>query len=401
MAQTLLYLKKQQGATMFYSRLPITLTFLALSPLAQSASFFEALSQGTPSLDSRLRYEYVDQKTNPKHANALTWRNRLGYQSQTFYNAWLYLDMEDIRPVFGQDHYAPETLGLPTIADPQNTELNQAYIGYTFLTDAKVQAGRQRLIIDNARFVGNVGFRQDEQTFDTVALSYQTKKYRLHAAYLNRINGISKNLDQKGDYYLAFSESSLTPNFRLGAGYYSLQASGQKTSNTWHVLAKGSFYKHNQQQLGYRLDYAQQRTAKFNTAYIQGTLFYQFKQSKIQLSFESLGSDQGQYSFQTPLATKHAFNGWADMFLTTPKVGLQDAAISIKQGFAEKWQLRVIGHRFQSDQNSKFLGVEWDAQLAFAITDTQSIGTKYANFKSKHPSLNDSQKFWFWYQLAF
>ena len=27
---------------------------------------------------------------------------------------------------------------------------------------------------------------------------------------------------------------------------------------------------------------------------------------------------------QTPLATLHAFNGWADMFLTTPANGLQD-----------------------------------------------------------------------------
>lgn len=85
----------------------------------------------------------------------------------------------------------PETQGLPTIADPQNTELNQAYVGYTFLTHTKAQIGRQRLIMDNARFEGNVGFRQDEQTFDTLAVNYQKDGQLLQAAYLGHINGIT------------------------------------------------------------------------------------------------------------------------------------------------------------------------------------------------------------------
>ena len=37
--------------------------------------------------------------------------------------------------------------------------------------------------------------------------------------------------------------------------------------------------------------------------------------------YEELGSDGGVAAFQTPLATLHAFNGWADLFLTTPGDG--------------------------------------------------------------------------------
>ena len=42
---------------------------------------------------------------------------------------------------------------------------------------------------------------------------------------------------------------------------------------------------------------------------------------------EVLGSDKegtAMQGFQTPYATKHAFNGWVDMFLNTPTGGLDD-----------------------------------------------------------------------------
>src|SRR3546814_19210362 len=51
---------------------------------------------------------------------------------------------------------------------------------------------------------------------------------------------------------------------------------------------------------------------------------------KLTGGYELLGSDGGAtgiaggFAFQTPFATLHKFNGWADKFLTTPGTGIQD-----------------------------------------------------------------------------
>ena len=46
---------------------------------------------------------------------------------------------------------------------------------------------------------------------------------------------------------------------------------------------------------------------------------------EFKLGYEELGSNAGLYGLQTPLATLHAFNGWADKFLVTP-VDIPDVA---------------------------------------------------------------------------
>src|SRR5690606_30341465 len=55
----------------------------------------------------------------------------------------------------------------PTVADPENLELNRFQVSW-MREGTGVTLGRQRIVLDNARFVGNVGWRQNEQTFDAV-----------------------------------------------------------------------------------------------------------------------------------------------------------------------------------------------------------------------------------------
>ena len=47
---------------------------------------------------------------------------------------------------------------------------------------------------------------------------------------------------------------------------------------------------------------------------------------RLGLGYEVLGADRGLpfTSFQTPLATLHKFQGWADKFTVTPPNGIQD-----------------------------------------------------------------------------
>jgi hypothetical protein len=60
--------------------------------------------------------------------------------------------------------------GHAVVADPESNEINQAYLSYSGIDNTVVKWGRQRLILDNARFVGNVGWRQNEQTFDAFTI---------------------------------------------------------------------------------------------------------------------------------------------------------------------------------------------------------------------------------------
>lgn len=70
------------------------------------------------------------------------------------------------------------------MADPECTEANQAYLQMKLGTFTGI-AGRQRVILDNARFIGNVGWRQNEQTYDAVTFkSAALPKTQLHVPAL-------------------------------------------------------------------------------------------------------------------------------------------------------------------------------------------------------------------------
>ncbi len=129
----------------------------------------------TPMLDIRARYEFADVEHKDPF-NALTVRERLGVQSQAW-NGLSALVEGEFTEVAGADYNAnagpldyPYDRANSTIPDPRNAELNQELLQYEGF-DTTEKAGRQRLIYDNAAFIGNVGWRQNEQTFDAIFIS--------------------------------------------------------------------------------------------------------------------------------------------------------------------------------------------------------------------------------------
>ena len=70
-------------------------------------------------------------------------------------------------------------------------------MGFTCLT----KVGRQVITLDDHRFVGHVGWRQDRQTFDAVSAKYAaTDNLELFYSYLykrNRIFAEAADLDSK------------------------------------------------------------------------------------------------------------------------------------------------------------------------------------------------------------
>jgi hypothetical protein len=85
--------------------------------------------------------------------------------------------------------------------------------------------------------------------------------------------------------------------------------------------------------------------------------------------WERLGSDNGR-AVQTPMATLHKFNGWADLFLTTPPAGLEDLYVSVGRRFdgirlLPGLNANLAYHRFESAAGSVHYGHEWDASVGF------------------------------------
>ena len=113
--------------------------------------------------------------------------------------------------------------------------------------------------------------------------------------------------------------------------------------------------------------------------------------------WEKLGTDHGR-GLQTPMATLHKFNGWADMFLTTPANGLEDGYVSVSRKFEKVKFLpglnaSVAFHQFDSDTGNIEYGTEWDASLGFKVRRVSFLA-KFADYDARNFGV-DTRKFWF------
>ena len=73
---------------------------------------------------------------------------------------------------------------FPMIADPANVELNRLQLRYKPSNSFAATIGRQRIALDDQRFVGSAFWRQNEQTFDALRFELgDPKKFKVDANY--------------------------------------------------------------------------------------------------------------------------------------------------------------------------------------------------------------------------
>ena len=181
----------------------ITTSFF-ISPLVQAEGFKDvqqALADSKTNLSMRYRYERVDQDNIDKTANASTLLTRLSYKSGNLNGLFTAIEVDNVTAI-GNENYNSTVNGnsqYPVVADPTDTDLNQAYIGYkagnvTFL------AGRQRINHNNQRFVGGVAWRQNEQTYDGYRLQYNNQSgLMVDYSYIYNVNRIFGPSSAKSD----------------------------------------------------------------------------------------------------------------------------------------------------------------------------------------------------------
>ena len=391
----------------------VTLFTAAAAAAATADNLADAITKGQPSINLRLRYEGVDQ-TGLRDAEALTLRTRLGFTTASLHGWKAMLEAENITAYDG-DRYSqaginPGGAGRAVVADPEGTELNQAWLACT-ADGTTVTAGRQRLVLDNARFVGDSGWRQNAQTFDAVAVQNKSlDKTTLTYAYLDRIARVfgdhhAQGRWQSDSHLFNASYTGFAPGTFTGYAYLLDFANAAANScATYGASFAGSHALNPDAKLLYRFEYARQ------SDYASSPLSYATNYSVIELggggkpgSFtlgrEALGSDRN-VGFKTPPATLHAFNGWADLFNATPATGLRDTYLKATATLPEKISLLAFYHRYEADTTGANLGHEWDVQLSRALNKNFTALIKYADFTRDLPTLPNVSKLWFQLEYA-
>lgn len=375
------------------------------SALAENISLTSALNDGTVYGDFRLRYENVDQDNALKDANALTLRSRLGYKTGHYYGLSGVLEFEDSRAIAGVDDYNDtqgQTPDHSVVADPETTEVDQAFVKYSN-AGFNGKIGRQIIALDNQRFVGAVGWRQDRQTFDATRLTHAFSDLTLDYAYVTKHNRIfAQGGDQDAKDHLM--NASYQSPFGVLTGYAYLLELDTVPDNSLDTYGLRYTGKTDLDGIGvlYELEYATQQAdsagADADADYYKALAGVQAAGVTVSLAYEVLGSDDGNYGFSTPLATLHAFNGWADQFLATPNSGLKDLMVTAVGSLAGgKWVLAY--HDFSADEDAAGaddFGSEIDVAYHRGFGQHYSAGIKYAAYIAGDDAAGkvDTNKLW-------
>ena len=453
--------------TMNKTTLSIALTVAAACNGAYANPVIGALGETKPLIDVRARYEWVDQDPPPAaltaHANATTVRARLGAETGKAWNTALLVEGEFLTVI--QDHYRSDTsrpgfANYPVVADPEAYEFNRFQLTNTSIANTTITLGRQRINLDDQRFVGNVGWRMNEQTYDALRVVNKPMggNLTLDFTYMNRINRVfgpdSPQGAYKGDFYLG----NVAYQFRIGKltgfaylldfdpitswgntpaasepGLNVTQKAGlnpaRSSSETFGARFAGT-YNVSKIKLSYLASYANQKDygsyktsrsiasqQQFSNNYYAAELIATYRLYSLGAGVETLEGD-GVQGFQTPLATLHKFQGWADKFLTTPAKGIDDQYVtggittkSIKP--FETVSLTAAQHKYTSTTGGGLdFGEEFNVQLSAKYGRFTGL-LKYADYHIGTPlqltpnsgvapnvvnnafsTLADTKKFW-------
>ncbi|MCG8461780.1 MAG: alginate export family protein, partial [Holophagales bacterium] len=333
---------------------------------AEPDTFVEALTGGETTITLRYRFEYVDDDAFGDTAEASTLRTTLAYRTAAFHGWSLFVEAEDVTGIPDDDGYNNAgagsrnngVRGVPVVADPEITELNQAYLRYRQGTFTGT-LGRQAINLGDQRFVGAVAWRQNHQSFDAarfqVRFGDEDRGLDLDYAYLDQVHRIFGDRPALEGHALrlpfdAWPGAKVTP-YGLWIDY---EVPTFFSTATYGLELKGKRKVSDRFTLGYELEAAQQddygdNPTTVDARYLLGSVSFGTPKLGVDVTWELLGGEPGEGRFTTPLATLHKWNGWADKFLVTPATGLETLYLRLRGKLGERVSWMVIWHDFRSD----------------------------------------------------
>jgi hypothetical protein len=350
-------------------------------------------------------------------------RLRLGFETGKAWNTSLLAEGEFVTHISGSyrfDTARATNATYPLVADPETEEVNRLQLVNASLPGTTVTLGRQRILLDDQRFVGNVGWRQNEQTFDALRIvNKSVNALTIDATYLNQVNRVFGVDSPQGRYHGDVVLGNVSYQFPIGkltgfgylldfdpitnvpAALNPIRVSTETYGTRFAGERPLSRFK-----LGYVASYAQQRDYgdnpfAFDLDYYMLELIGTYRQYSVTLGQEVMQGN-GIVGFATPLATLHKFQGWADKFLTTPVNGIDDRYVSfgyLVKGVAmlDTVSAAVSYHDYESERLAIDLGTEVNLQLQAKYQRFVAV-LKYAHYDAKTgvtpAAYQDTSKFW-------
>jgi hypothetical protein len=410
---------------------------LATTSLQASEStngiFDTLLKEGEIDLSFRYRYEFVDQDCcDPSQApgteydedaHASSVRSRLTLKSGSVFDTQLMLEIDDVRNVLVNDFNvgAGNTVSrekYPEVNDPDGTEINQAYIDYRGFESFGLRIGRQRINLDNQRFIGGVAWRQNEQTYDSFTGTYKHDRFDAFYGYVRKVrrifgDDVPAGSQKQDGTHLANISGDIGDWGRLSGYYYYIDNQDASLFSTSTFGARFAGKRPlNRFSVRYELEYAYQEDAgnnleSYDADYLHADIGVIIDNFDIGLGYELLSGDEDG-RFVTPLGTLHAFNGWADKFIAggtgNPVGGLEDRYLKVTYNFAD-YIVEGRFHDFDGDDSGDDLGQEINLRIGRPFGDHLRGDLYYADFDGEgefaSTNLSDTRKFWLQLMVTF
>ena len=395
---------------------------VALTPM-------EALRDGNLLLEVRPRYTWVEQDGTSGDAHWASVRTTLGWQTLEYrgfsavaeaINVSRFDDRNGLdwnRSPGNSDTWSSWNAWsvqgyppgyYPLLYDPDTTQFNRLYLDYTGFSHTLLRAGRQLVRVDNQRFIGDYDFGQLPQAFDGITLDAQPfgGARVLYGYYYQVRNAYAKTWDTSINAVNVHYE--IAQPLKLAAFAYfqnqpetgSVTGFSDNSNKIYGGRAWGAWPLGESVRVNYTAEAAQQRDfaggdSRIDASYNRFGAGVDFRQAYARVDWERLGSNSGQYGFQTPLGSTQLFTGMADIFATTPKVGLEDlrGTVGLELG---RLRARVAYHDFRSDVSDWDLGHEVDVGVTWRFTSRLSASADYADYRAGDAAagLRDTRKVW-------
>ncbi len=354
------------------------------------------------SFDARVRYEFREEgNLDASHAGTVRLRPGLTFLPDGPFSVFVEGEftsalLDDFQSGPSPD-LEPFTPGNTPIFDPETAELNQAYAQYK-KNGFQIRVGRQRYILDNSAFVGNLVWRQNEQTLDAATLSYTGDDYSISYAYANQVNrifgsdanGLLRELE--GDIHLLNGWKKFG-DLKVG-GYAYLIDFDEAPNNAFLNRASSNTFGGYVKYQGWHAEFAFQtdgdssnlnRNESIYAHVYYGTTAGNFK---LKAGLEHLEED-----FYTPLSTVHLFNGFADNFIASrlgiaDNPGINDLYVMAGTEVADV-HLKGFAHYYTNDSVSQDFGWELDFVAHKQLSEGVHLITKLAYYNGGGGGAND------------
>ncbi len=359
--------------------------------------FTTAIKSGTPDVDVLASYEYknVDDSQKDKNrspGNQFSLRTRIGYRTGSFYNFEAYAQFHNLTNIMEEfSHPDGGDLDRDTIGDPDGNRLYKAFLDYKGVPDTLVRAGRQEIILDDARLLGNIGWRLNGQSFDAVSVTNTSiKDLKIFASYVNQVNSIFLTHTDLDHFYLLNAKYSPFEKHSLTGYVYLLDT--EATADTSRDSATYGFrFVGKPAPFDYYIDYTHQSDfadgEDHDADMLNVYLGMQIAKVNVGAGYSYIsGQDGKDRAFDTLFSTAHKFNGFADLFLGTNGGKLTDGLEDYYVKASTKLfgcKLVAVYHYFDTVENDGFDGTygdEIDLVLVKPINKNIKLLIKYANF---------------------